>query len=458
MRRSLRSTLPLALLALLAMAAAAPADDAAKKRADDAAAAKKKAADEAAEKRRAAEERKKIEDGLARGREFAEVGRRVAALEKELREAPAGEADWFQSAILCVELADLADRRGVAPLVVALGDKRMFVQAVALHGLDRLPALELRKGGGAPLVEAAIDLLKGRLPYDRRAARSVLAKVAGEDLGPSQEKWRAWLRKHADELTVEPPAFPFDESGFDPKVVADVRAASVGSGTSVRPRIPSITTELRELNKSGLDVALCLDQTGSMGAVIAEAKARIEDLTTIVGLVVKDSRFGLVTYDDGVRVNQPLAAGGGRVREVLGPVQAAGGGDGPEGVDKALEACARPDYGWRKKAVKTIVVLGDAPPHDPDVQKTLDLVKVLKDKVGITTNCVSTGGSTVPTFPEIAERGGGRSLPMGEPSRLVGEVLLLVFGEPLRPAMERFVPVMLDVTADEPAAPEPAKR
>ncbi len=47
---------------------------------------------------------------------------------------------------------------------------------------------------------------------------------------------------------------------------------------------------------------------------------------------------------------------------------------------------------------------------------------------------------------------------MGDPSKLVGEILLLVFGEPLRPAMERFVPVMLDVTADEPAAPEPAKR
>lgn len=455
MSRRPRTLLPLALLAVLAMSTAAPADDAAKKGAEEAAEARRKATEEAAAKKKAAEERKKVEEGLAKAREFAEVGRRVAALEKELREAPPGEADWFQSAILCVELGDLADRRGVAPLVVALGDRRMFVQAVALHGLDRLPPVELKKGGGAPLVEATIDLLKGKLPYHRRAARSVLAKVAGEDLGPSQEKWRSWLRRHEGALPVEPQPFPFDEAAHDPKLVADIRAASVGSGTNVRPRIPSITTELREMNKGGLDVALCLDQTGSMGAVIAEAKARIEDLTTIVTLVVKDSRFGLVTFDDGVRVNQPLSPGGGRVREVLGPVQAAGGGDGPEGVDKALEACARPDFGWRKKATKTIVVLGDAPPHDPDVQRTFDLVKVLKDKLGITTSCVSTGGSTVPTFPEIAERGGGRSLPMGEPSRLVGEILLLVFGEPLRPAMERFVPVMLDVTADE---PEPAKR
>ena len=29
--------------------------------------------------------------------------------------------------------------------------------------------------------------------------------------------------------------------------------------------------------------------------------------------------------------------------------------------------------------------------------------------------------------------------------RLVGEVLLLIFGERLRPAMERFVPVLLEV-------------
>ncbi|MCO5170508.1 MAG: VWA domain-containing protein [Planctomycetes bacterium] len=390
-------------------------------------------------------ERARVREGLARQRAWAEAGRRIAQLDQELTQA----TDWVQKAILCIELADAEDRRAVAPLARALGDAHAMVKAFALHGLARSTPEDLRKGGGAPLATALVEVLKVKAHYHRRVARSLLAALAGEDLGPDAGRWRAWLRKAADGLPVEPPPPPFDASGFDPATVAKVDAEVAAGGTSVRPRIPPVASTLRELRRGGIDVGICLDQTSSMGAVISEAKARIELLTHMLALVVEDRRLGLVTYDDHLKVFEPLTADMGRLRATLDKVQAVGGGDIPEGVDKGLEATCRPDFGWRKASAKAVIIIGDAPPHEPDVAMTLDLAATMRERLGIVTHAVSTGGTAVPELAQIAERGGGRSLLLREPARLVSEVLLLIFGEGLRPAMERFVPVLMEINEEE---------
>lgn len=390
-------------------------------------------------------ERARVREGLARQRAWAEAGRRIAQLEQELGSA----TDWVQKAILCIELADAEDRRAVAPLVKALGDAHVMVKAFALHGLGRATPEDLRKGGGGPLATALVEALKVKAHYHRRVARALLVTLAGEDLGADAGRWRTWLRRTGEGLPVEPPAAPFDASGFDPAVVAKVDAEVAAGGTSVRPRIPPVASTLRELRRGGIDVGICLDQTSSMGAVIAEAKARIELLTQLLALVVEDRRLGLVTYDDALKVFEPLTADMGRLRATLDKVQAIGGGDIPEGVDKGLEATARPDFGWRRNSAKAVIIIGDAPPHEPDVAATLELAATLRERLGIVTHAVSTGGTAVPELAQIAERGGGRSLLLREPARLVSEVLLLIFGEGLRPAMERFVPVLMEINEEE---------
>jgi Mg-chelatase subunit ChlD len=392
--------------------------------------------------------RARLRDGLARQRAWAEVGRRVAELEGELA-AATSTTPWVQKGILCIELADLMDRRAVGPLARALPDKEPLVVAFALHGLARQTDEDLRKGGGAPLVQGLIDALKVRAYYHRRVAHELLVRVTGEDVGQEAGKWKGWLRRHEGELALEDPTPPFDPARADPKLLAQVEAEGQQAGTSVRPRIPSVARELEEMNRSGLDVAICLDQTGSMGAVLDEAKQRIRLLTMLVGLVVKDSRFGLATYDDGLKVFVPLTRDAGALQGTLERIQAAGGGDEPEGVDKAIDATLRPDFGWRRGAAKCLIVIGDAPPHDPDLPHAREQVTLMRARLEITTNAVSTGGSHVAAFDDLARAGGGQSLLLGEPARLVSEVLLLIFGERMRPAMERFVPVLMEIHEEE---------
>jgi Mg-chelatase subunit ChlD len=272
----------------------------------------------------------------------------------------------------------------------------------------------------------------------------------GEDLGRKPGKWESWLEKHKDELTVEDLPLPFDEAKFDPARVAKVRQQTGDAGTQVHKRIPPIASEIRELQDKGLDIALCLDQTSSMGPVIDEAKQRIEVLVSCVREVVREHRVGLVTYDDAVKITVPLTSDVGRLRETLAKVLPLGGMDMPEGVDKALGAALKPEFGWRSKAVRTAIVIGDAPPHEPDVEPTRKLLEQLHAQAGFVVHTVATGPE-LPEFEALAKAAGGRALHLGDPSKLVSEVLLLIFGETLRPAMERFVPVLIEVLAAQDA-------
>lgn len=391
------------------------------------------------------DEKKEIKEGLDREKAFGEAARRLQQLEAELGQA----TEWVQKAILCVELGDLQDRRAIPALVRALGDDELMVQAFALHALARLPDAELKGGGGVPLAEGLIGVLKARGLFHRRVSRALLTKLAGEDLGDSPSKWKSWLKRNAGALTVMPPPAPFDPSKHDPALVAEVQKERSEGGTSVRPRIPPVASEIRELNKNGIDVVFCLDQTSSMTEVLTEAKSKLQLLTTLVGLVVKDNRFGLISYDDAIKVTEPLTADIAALGATLERVKAEGGGDIPEGVDKALDAACKADIGWRRKAVKTVIIVGDAPPRAADHPAAMQRATSMKSELKIVVNAVSTGPQAVRELTELATAGGGRSLLLGEPQRLVSEVLLLIFGETLRPAMERFAPVLLEIHEEE---------
>jgi len=391
------------------------------------------------------DEVKRIKAGIAEQRASGEKARRAQQLEQELTQLGQAPGDWVQSSILLVELGDMKDRRAVPSLVSRLTDPRPLVVAFALHGLAATPLEQVRAAGTGAVVGGLIESLEVRGAYHRRVSRELLTRLVGEDLGATPGKWKRWLEKNGAELALEQLPQDWDESQHDPALVAKLRA-QVGADATVAPRIPSVLTQLRDLNKSGLDVAFCLDHTGSMGAVITEAKARVELLTSLVGHVVADTRWGLVTYDDRVGMELPLASSANRLRELLNGVVAKGGDDVPEGVDKALEAAAK--FSWRKKAGKVVIIIGDAPPHAEDVQRTLVNARQLKENLDLTTDTVSTGGEVEPTLARIAEAGGGRALLLREPARLVSEVLLLIFGEGLRPSMERFVPVLMEIQSE----------
>jgi von Willebrand factor type A domain len=117
-----------------------------------------------------------------------------------------------------------------------------------------------------------------------------------------------------------------------------------------------------------LDLALVIDTTGSMGDEIRFLQT---ELTSIIGSLQQrhpriDIRVGFVFYrdtgDDYVTRTVGFGHNLAQAQSSLQSQSAGGGGDYPEAMDQALIRAAALD--WRPNAVKTLLLVADAPPHD----------------------------------------------------------------------------------------------
>ncbi len=134
-----------------------------------------------------------------------------------------------------------------------------------------------------------------------------------------------------------------------------------------------------------LDVALVLDVTGSM---TDELRYLTVEFESIIGRIAttypdRDLRFGLVVYrdegDDFVTRTFDFTDDVGLMQEQLAQQVADGGGDAPEAMDQALiEANG---LSWRDGNVARVMILNaDAPPHDADLQRTLEEVSIARSR------------------------------------------------------------------------------
>lgn len=121
------------------------------------------------------------------------------------------------------------------------------------------------------------------------------------------------------------------------------------------------------------DLLLAIDTTGSMGDEIAYLKS---ELRTILADLRRshpglDIRLGLVAYrDEGdvyVTRTYPFVSSVDVMQANLQAQYAAGGGDYPEAMDLALARAVAQD--WRPDAVKSLLLVADAPPHDENIGK-----------------------------------------------------------------------------------------
>ncbi len=123
-----------------------------------------------------------------------------------------------------------------------------------------------------------------------------------------------------------------------------------------------------------LDLALVVDVTGSMSDELQFLQA---ELATIVSDLKQrhselDIRVGFTFYrDEGdAFVTRTYAMDGdiAKARAHIAAQQADGGGDYEEAMQDALIRAAGLD--WRDDAVKTLLLVADAPPHDGDIPMT----------------------------------------------------------------------------------------
>jgi hypothetical protein len=122
------------------------------------------------------------------------------------------------------------------------------------------------------------------------------------------------------------------------------------------------------------DLLLAIDTTGSMGDEITYLKSELRQILADLrrshpGL---DIRLGLVAYrDEGdiyVTRTYPFTANLDSMQANLRAQYADGGGDYPEAMDLALARAVA--QSWRPDAVKSLLLVADAPPHDENIGKT----------------------------------------------------------------------------------------
>lgn len=216
-------------------------------------------------------------------------------------------------------------------------------------------------------------------------------------------------------------------------------------------RKSGITGEFRStvegLRKTGLDIAFVFDSTQSMDDVLDKTKARIAGMIDVLQALVPEARIGIVTYrDHGPREEYvtrsiPISIDHFRVINFMQTVHASGGGDFPEAVFDGVAEATK--LNWRKGVKRLIVVIGDAPGHDDDLQRLQSLVKRFadgehsvihtimshRDRRGIDWECRKY-------FEWLADTGGGAAIPLEDEEMILVEVMSLAFGRTFRRSLD----------------------
>ncbi|WP_341936945.1 vWA domain-containing protein [Marinimicrobium sp. C2-29] len=133
-----------------------------------------------------------------------------------------------------------------------------------------------------------------------------------------------------------------------------------------------------------LDLLLVIDTTGSMGDELDYLKT---ELSSILGSISANNpgihiRLGLVVYrdngDEYVTRTYEFTEDVAELQSTLNDQDHDGGGDYPEAMDKAMQAALA--FEWREEAVKTLLLVADAPPHDDRLQATWETSLVARDQ------------------------------------------------------------------------------
>jgi hypothetical protein len=122
------------------------------------------------------------------------------------------------------------------------------------------------------------------------------------------------------------------------------------------------------------DLAIVLDTTGSMGDEIAYLRSELRAILAALrrGHPDLDIRLALIAYrdlgDHYVTRTYDFTGDEDGMQEDLAAQSAGGGGDYPEAMDQAMARAMALD--WRPNAVRSLLLVADAPPHDENVDAT----------------------------------------------------------------------------------------
>lgn len=201
--------------------------------------------------------------------------------------------------------------------------------------------------------------------------------------------------------------------------LAAVRSEPRPAAASPEPPEPAPTKRPGGLAIPDLDLMIVIDTTGSMRHEIRELQSGLLGIIRVLQRLSPSLAIGVVAYRDRgqayVTRNYPLSrVDEGTIRGVLefvADLRAEAGGDPPEAVDAALDEAVR--AGWRDRVLGRIVVIGDAPAHAPDWQRSFDMIARFhasdREGPGRTIGAIYTGRDAGGRsfFERMAQVGGG---------------------------------------------------
>ncbi len=150
------------------------------------------------------------------------------------------------------------------------------------------------------------------------------------------------------------------------RTIADARPVLVANAAG--GQLVGLTANQAATKVAKLDLMLVVDTTGSMGDEIRFLQSELRSIIASITARHRelDIRIGFVFYrdleDEYVTRTVAFDRDVGRAQGALARQQADGGGDYPEAMDQAIARAVGQE--WRADAVKSLLLVADAPPHD----------------------------------------------------------------------------------------------
>ncbi|MEO0480124.1 MAG: vWA domain-containing protein [Planctomycetota bacterium] len=396
---------------------------------------------------------------------------REAEQEEETEDAPLSEAgtravltyyerseDWPVRVLALLRLGSHWHPVGAPIVAEALGEKDPRLKVYALEMLQRTRDDVLRSVATPDLIDALIKLSKGPRPFEKPIVR-LIRRISGDDTLENRSDIKSWWRR-AEKDGYEPAPWP---------EIPEQPDGEEGDRTST-----GVLDQVLDLKEAGLDLAIVIDGTGSMGGPIAACTKAMDDLIVLLGELTSRFRVGVVVYrdfgdmSDGADVALPLRPRGREAQKELSRIVAGGGGDAPERVEKGFEFAISREMRWRPEANKLIVIIGDAPPHANTQEALVEAVKMARESAAAVisggpttgaaqelvrpflTSCIAASPAASSPFREIAEAGGGTFAQLSAEDsdraarQIASHVLRLSFGARWRRQAEEFARIYFD--------------
>jgi DNA-directed RNA polymerase subunit RPC12/RpoP len=278
------------------------------------------------------------------------------------------------------------------------------------------------------------DVLIGMLPAEQ------LTQSQQENLDPAEViKQNSAADQFEEPLEAEAPTPQASESVADLAVSSltlsggdsggfDLGAVSIGGGGGGGDWEGMV----QGLRRTGLDIVITFDSTGSMSGEINQVKEQISRIGTTLTKLIPKARISICTYrdegDEYVVKGLPLTGDIAEVQQYLNSIHAGGGGDHPEAVHAGLQWAVNNNQ-FRPQARKVILLFGDAPPHRDKLQFCLEVAGDFhRNQNGMVSTVTCRSPRPLPEFYEIARAGGGEAFLTSDQRQIMTQVMVLVFG------------------------------